>query len=77
MSAGVVFEEAALSGSLSGLSRQNAAHVDPGVTCNALPYGRRKIDDRRRITDGVILREDRGVGMRSRRGRQDLTTSLA
>lgn len=57
MSLGVVFEEAGFNGSFSGLSRQNAAHVDPGVTCSALPYRRNEIEKSSKITSGVILGE--------------------
>jgi hypothetical protein len=56
MSRGVVFEESGFSGSLvSGLSRHKAAHVDPGVTCRALPYGRKEMDDNSKITNDFIL----------------------
>lgn len=78
MSPGFVFEESGFNGSLSGLSRQNAAHVDPGVTCSALPYGRRKIDDSSRVTNGVMLVEDdrRGV-VEIKKGMTVSATSLA
>lgn len=63
MSPVAVFEEPGFSGSLSGLSKQKAAHVDPGVTCNAFPYGRKENDDSSKITYGVILREPQWEGL--------------
>ncbi len=78
MSPGVVFEEPGFSGSLSGLSRQKAAHVDPGVTCRAATSGRRQVDNNNKITNGVMLGQDDGrdwTGMKKRT--TGLTTSPA
>jgi hypothetical protein len=78
MSPGLVFEESGFSGSLSGLSKQKAAHVDPGVVCSALPRCIREMDESSEITNSFILGEDnRRVGNASKKGMARLATSPA